>query len=116
MSWEKAVPQEALAQDGSREVIKLGGRKVLLLNHQGDIYAVENSCPHIKAPMAKGKIVDGNIVCPFHRSVFDLKTGAVQEWCPFPPVVGELFGKIKSETSLGVFPTQIKEGSVWVEL
>ncbi|MGF1603438.1 MAG: Rieske (2Fe-2S) protein [Thermosynechococcaceae cyanobacterium] len=116
MSWEKALPQEALADEGARQVVKIGQRKVLLLNHQGEVYAMENSCPHIKAPMAKGKVVEGNIVCPFHRSVFDLKTGAVQDWCPFPPVVGNLFGKIKSETALAVFPTRIEDGSVWVEV
>ncbi|MGB7412725.1 MAG: Rieske (2Fe-2S) protein [Thermosynechococcaceae cyanobacterium] len=116
MGWEKALSQEALADEGARQVVKIGQRKVLFLNHQGEVYAVESSCPHIKAPMAKGKVMDGNIVCPFHRSVFDLKTGAVQDWCPFPPGVGKLFGKIKSETALAVFPTRIEDGSVWVEV
>ncbi|PZD73356.1 Biphenyl dioxygenase ferredoxin subunit [Acaryochloris thomasi RCC1774] len=116
MSWEKAVSQNELAQEGARQVVKISQKKVVLLNHQGEIYAVENSCPHIKAPMSKGKVVDGTIVCPFHRSVFDLKTGAVQDWCPFPPGVGKLFGKIKSETALAVFPTRIEDGSVWVDI
>lgn len=116
MSWEKTVSQETLSEDGARQVVKLGQQKVLLLNHQGQVYAVQNSCPHLKAPMAKGKVMEGKIVCPFHRSVFDLKTGAVEDWCPWPPGVGKVLGKIKSDQALTVFPTRIEDGSVWVDL
>ena len=101
MSWVKALPQDALAQDGARQVVKLSNRKVLLLNYQGQFYAVDNRCPHLKGSMKRGKLTeDGGIVCPFHRSVFDLKTGEVKDWCPWPPGIGKALGAIKTGTTL----------------
>jgi nitrite reductase/ring-hydroxylating ferredoxin subunit len=114
MNWVKALPEGAL-QEGTREVVTLENRKVVLLKHQGELYAINNSCPHLKMSMKKGKITeDGAIVCPFHRSAFDLKTGEVKDWCPWPPLVGKALGSIKEQQSLPVFPTRIEDGSIWV--
>jgi nitrite reductase/ring-hydroxylating ferredoxin subunit len=116
MSWTKVLAQDELPTDG-RKVVKVEQRAILLLNHNNQIYAVENSCPHMKLPMRKGKITeDGAIVCPFHRSAFDLATGNPVKWTPFPPGVGKLLGMISTEKSLAVFPTRVEEGSIWVEM
>jgi nitrite reductase/ring-hydroxylating ferredoxin subunit len=116
MGWTKVLATEELAADG-RQVVKIAGRSLLLLNHGGQIYAVNNICPHLKLPLKKGKITeDGAIVCPWHRSSFDLETGNVKTWCPWPPAVGTILGKVSSESPLPVFPTRIEEGQIWVEL
>ncbi len=70
----------------------------------------------MKIPMKSGKVKDCTIICPLHRSSFDLKTGAVIDWTPFPPVVGNLLGKISSPKAIAVFPTRIEDGNVWVEV
>ncbi|BAZ42520.1 hypothetical protein NIES4101_84890 [Calothrix sp. NIES-4101] len=114
MNWIKVLAQDELPKDG-RTVVKVEERAILLLHHNNQIYAVENSCPHLKLPLKKGKITeDGAIVCPFHRSAFDLTTGNPVAWTPFPPGVGKLLGMISTEKSLSVFPTRIEEGSIWV--
>lgn len=116
MNWIKALSQDELPAN-ARKVVKLEEKAILLLNHNNKIYAVENNCPHMKLPMRKGKITDdGAIVCPFHRSAFDLETGELKEWTPFPPGVGKLMGMISQQKSLGVFPTRIDEGSIWIDL
>ncbi|MGD8996619.1 MAG: nitrite reductase (NAD(P)H) small subunit, partial [Anaerolineae bacterium] len=56
----------------------------------------------------------GLIVCPRHHSVFDLETGAVQEWAPWPPVVGRALGAIYQENTLPVYPTKVENGRIWV--
>jgi nitrite reductase/ring-hydroxylating ferredoxin subunit len=116
MNWIKVLPQDELPADG-RKVVKVEQRAILLLNHNNEIYAVENSCPHLKLPLQKGKLTDdGAIVCPFHRSAFDLCTGEVKDWSPFPPGIGKLMGMMAKEKVLSVFSTRVEEGSIWVEV
>lgn len=116
MVWTKVLAQEALPA-GSRQVVKVEQQNLLLLNQDGTIYAVSNVCPHLKLPMAKGKITpEGEIVCPWHRTAFKLCSGEVTAWTPFPPVVGKVLGMIASEKNLDVFPTKVEEGSIWVEI
>ena len=116
MAWIKALAAETLAP-GTRQIVKLEEQSLLLLNESGNIYAINNICPHLKLPLKKGKVTaDGTIVCPWHRSEFDLETGEVKDWCPFPPVVGNVLGKISTEKTLGVFPTRIEDGQILVDL
>ncbi|MDJ0573133.1 MAG: Rieske (2Fe-2S) protein [Pleurocapsa sp. MO_192.B19] len=116
MAWIKALAAETLAP-GTRQIVKLEEQSLLLLNESGNIYAINNICPHLKLPLKKGKVTaDGTIVCPWHRSEFDLETGEVKNWCPFPPVVGNVLGKISTEKTLGVFPTRIEDGQILVDL
>jgi nitrite reductase/ring-hydroxylating ferredoxin subunit len=115
MGWTKACAVDALAP-GDRQVVKVGNRKILVLNEGGALYALDNQCPHMKIPMKNGKIKDCNIVCPLHRSSFDLKTGAAIEWTPFPPGVGKVLAAISKPKAIAVFPTRIEDGNIWIEV
>ena len=116
MGWTKVLTTEELP-DGDRKVVKVGEQKILLINDNGNLHAVNNACPHLKLPLKKGKLTeDGAIVCPFHRSAFDLCTGEVTNWTPWPPVVGNVLGKISPEQKLSVFATRIEDGSILVEV
>jgi len=114
MGWTKVLSETDLA-DGDRQVVKVEGRKIVVLKHEGTVHAVDNACPHLKLSIRKGKIVDGAIVCPWHRSAFDLESGAVQTWTPFPPGVGKVMSLMSSEKSLPIFPTKVEDGSIWVD-
>lgn len=116
MVWTKALAVSDLAPN-TKQVVKLEERSLLLLNESGTIYATDSICPHLKLPLKKAKVTpDGALVCPWHRSEFDLATGNVKNWCPFPPVVGNVLGKISSEKTLGVFPTKVEDGQILVDL
>ena len=117
MNWVKALPEGDL-KEGERQVVRLENRRIVLLKYKGELYAINRSCPHMKVSMARAKITDdGTIVCRFHRSSFDLKTGEVKDWCPWPPVVGKALGTInKDQQALPVFPTRVEEGNIWVGL
>ena len=59
----------------------------------------------------------GAIVCPLHRSAFDLKSGKlVGPWCPAPPLIGPLTGKLKSPKELKTFQVRSQGGNVQVLL
>lgn len=116
MAWTKVLAADTLTL-GAREVVKVGNRKVLLLNHENRLYAVDNICPHLKLPLKAGQITDnGAIVCPAHRSAFDLQTGEVQDWCPWPPVVGKLFSAISPAKTLPVFPLKVEDGNILIDV
>lgn len=114
MNWNNVL-SEADLPDGARRVLTIADQQVLLINHQGHIHAVGNRCPHMGAKMEKGDVTeDGAIVCPRHRSVFDLEDGTVREWVPWPPVVGRALGAVSQENALPVYPTKVEDGSIWV--
>jgi nitrite reductase/ring-hydroxylating ferredoxin subunit len=116
MTWTTALSASELAP-GTRQVVKVSERSLLLLNESGTVHAVDSICPHLKLSLKKGKITpDGSLVCPWHRSEFDLETGKVNKWCPFPPVVGNVLGKISTEKTLTVYPTKIEAGEILVDI
>jgi len=115
MTWMQALPLTELQQN-TRHKIKLNGHDILLLWHQNEVHAIQSQCPHFKLPLAKGTLTDDcEIVCPFHKSAFNLKTGNVACWSPWPPVVGKLLGKISTEKQLKIYPIRIEDDMIWVD-
>ena len=73
---------------GSMDQIPLGqgrcfiieGREIAVFRSRGgEIFAVENKCPHRGGPLAEGIIGNGVVVCPLHGHKFDLRTGQGSE-------------------------------------
>ena len=116
MSWILATTVEQLRTAG-RETKVFEGQKILLIWHDETVYAVQSQCPHLGLPLAKGKIDDQcHLVCPFHKSAFDLKTGDVECWSPWPPVVGTILGKISKPKNLRVYPTRVEGNQISIQL
>jgi len=109
------------SKDLSPSSLKAGfgaGQDILIATDKGGrTFAAANVCPHIGTPLDQGTVENGAIVCPLHRSAFDLKSGKlVGPWCPAPPLIGPLTGKLKSERSLQVFQCRNSGGKVQVLL
>lgn len=116
MVWKTAVNLTQL-QATSRETITIDGKKILFILHEEQVYAIQAQCPHLNLPLAKGKINDAcELTCPFHKSVFDLKTGAVKCWSPWPPAIGTLLGKLSKPKELKIYPTRMDGEEVWVDV
>jgi len=62
-----------------KKVITVAGRELLLVNIKGEIYAVENECPHQGSPMSAAVVKDGYISCPRHGYRFSLTDGRCAE-------------------------------------
>ena len=117
MAWKAVAISLKQLQQNHREIAVIEGKKLLLIWHGGEVHAVQAQCPHLKFSLAKGKITDDcAIVCPAHKSAFDLKTGAVKCWSPWPPAIGTLLGKISKPKELQVYPTRIDQDQIFVEL
>lgn len=58
---------------GRRKLAFVDGRSVVLFNIEGNVIAIENSCPHAGASLANGQL-DGHVLrCPAHGLRFDLR-------------------------------------------
>ena len=67
---EKRIPLD------SAVVIKAGNKTLCLAHLKDGFFAVKNKCPHQGGPLGEGVISDkGEIICPWHKYSFDLKTG-----------------------------------------
>ena len=113
MEWLKALAQDDLAE-GGRQVIEIDGHSILLIRHQGQVYAVVSACPHMGAPLKDAKIADHTLTCPRHHSAFDLISGNVKEWSPWPPAVGRMLGALSRQKALKVFPTKVEDDAIWI--
>ena len=116
MAWTQAVSLKAL-QDAGRLVETLDNHKILFIWHEDKAHAVQAQCPHMKLPLKKATITEQcELVCPFHKSTFDLDTGAVVSWSPWPPVVGPLLGKVSCSKPMHVYPIQVKDDQILVDI
>ena len=62
---------------GSRRVVELNDyEEALVLNVDGRLYALSNTCPHEGAALARGPVEGTTLYCPLHRWGFLLSTGA----------------------------------------
>lgn len=63
---------------GRPHCVAVKGKKIILVNVSGQFYALDNTCSHAGGPLCEGTVEDSaTIVCPWHASRFDMKTGAV---------------------------------------
>lgn len=75
---EKTLYEFCAVQDialGSGKAIEINGHEIAVFNHNGNLYAIDNSCPHRGAPLHEGVLRDGKVYCPWHCFDFDIKTG-----------------------------------------
>jgi nitrite reductase/ring-hydroxylating ferredoxin subunit len=116
MAWEKTIPVNDLP-DGGRKVVTVDNKPVLLINHCEKVYAISSTCPHWGLPLELGRLTDDcGIICPWHRSGFDLDTGDVKAWAPWPPGLGLVLGATSRKKVLPTYATKVEADSIWVNL
>ncbi|MCW2521952.1 MAG: putative iron-sulfur protein [Frankiales bacterium] len=76
--WCDVLRQEELAIDEPK-LVHADGVPVLLVATGDSILALADRCTHRGAPLHEGTLQDGCIRCPWHASVFDVRTGQVVE-------------------------------------
>ena len=73
--WQPVAAVEAVPP-GAAVARRVGGAgEVAVFNVDGELCAVDGSCPHRGGPLAEGIVRDGVVTCPLHWFRFDLRTG-----------------------------------------
>jgi nitrite reductase/ring-hydroxylating ferredoxin subunit len=66
--------------------VNVAGRTLALFNVAGEVYAVDNRCPHMGFPLHRGTVKDGILTCHWHHARFDLASGGTfDEWADDVP-------------------------------
>ncbi|MGH8887991.1 MAG: Rieske (2Fe-2S) protein [Egibacteraceae bacterium] len=72
---------------GAVTTVQVGKRLAALVNHEGWFYALDADCPHAGGPLGEGRLGAGCLLeCPWHRAVFDVRTGRVHRGPARKPV------------------------------
>ncbi len=81
--------------------VSVEGQVLLLVHHQGQVFALDNRCPHMGFPLDRGSVHNGILTCHWHHARFDLCSGGTFDlWADDVPA----------------FPVQVSDGQVWVDL
>jgi nitrite reductase/ring-hydroxylating ferredoxin subunit/uncharacterized membrane protein len=80
--WVRAVQDDDLP-DATPVGCEVEGRQVLFYRRDGEVHALDDVCSHAGALLSRGEVESRDgvgscaIVCPLHRSAFDLRDGSV---------------------------------------
>jgi nitrite reductase/ring-hydroxylating ferredoxin subunit len=69
------LDEEELPQDGMRRVSANGAEVLLSRSSSGEVCAISSICGHFGGPLDEGDREGDTVVCPWHRSRFDLCSG-----------------------------------------
>jgi 3-phenylpropionate/trans-cinnamate dioxygenase ferredoxin subunit len=73
------VLEEKELQEGAMKLVSVEGSPVLLIKQSGQIFAIDNRCPHMGCAFSGGNLEGLVIVCPCHEWRFNLKTGEYED-------------------------------------
>jgi 3-phenylpropionate/trans-cinnamate dioxygenase ferredoxin component len=99
--YSPVLPETELA-DGMTRLVTVDGRELLLCRDEEQVYAIENRCSHMDAPLDCGRVKWGWIACPAHGARFDLATG-------------EAVGR-PATASIRIWPVRLTDGMIEVAL
>jgi len=99
-NYQRIASVAEVTQDGLHTV-HVNGHVIVLVHHEGEIYALDNRCPHMGFPLDRGSVQDGILTCHWHHARFDLCTGgAFDLWADDTPS----------------FPVEVRNGDVFVDV
>src|SRR6266516_218470 len=61
--------------EGTPKAVKVEGRSIALFQHQGNVYATDNQCPHMGYPLTRGRVRNGVLTCDWHGWSYDMRGG-----------------------------------------
>lgn len=80
-------------------VVDADGTPVVVVWHEGEVYALDDTCIHKQRELHLGVVLNGRLVCPGHQWAYELSTG----WCR------------ERERTQPVHAVRVEDGVVWVE-
>ncbi|MEX1188130.1 MAG: Rieske 2Fe-2S domain-containing protein [Bacteroidia bacterium] len=80
--------------------IEVDSKELCIARHDTGYFVTNSKCPHQGLPLNKGGFCEkGNIICPFHRYEWDMRTGRESRM---------------QENNMEVYPVKLDEKGLWV--
>ena len=87
--------------EGEGKTVEVGNKLVAVFRSGGQIFAIDDVCPHMGASLSGGHVEDGIVTCPWHAWRFRLADGA---WADNPRI------------KIGCYPVKVENGDVLVQV
>lgn len=98
MSWRDVARLEDLPQ-GQCRTVRVGIRRIAVWNVDGTLYAHEDACKHMKAPLSTGRLNGTTLTCSWHGWKYDVTTGECHD---------KSWGRVRT------FPVRVSDGVIQV--
>lgn len=87
---------------GKMKLVVASGRRILLANVDGVVYATDDTCTHEEASLSSGFLKGDLVKCPLHGSRFNVRTGQALEE--------------PAEENLKTYPVKISGGDILINV
>jgi len=81
--------------------IKMGRCELAVFKVEGEVFAIDNTCPHRGGPLCEGDVFSMHVYCPLHAWGFDLRTGQ---------------SNVSKRTLVRTYPVRLTDDQVEVQL
>jgi nitrite reductase/ring-hydroxylating ferredoxin subunit len=88
-------------EEGQTLRAEVGGVVMAIAKVDGQFWAFQEFCTHRFGPLSEGSFENGMVMCPWHGSCFDVRTGKVKEG--------------PAKVDLKTFPVQVRDGKICVD-
>src|SRR4051794_6791541 len=88
-------------KEGEGKTVSVGNKLIALFRVEGQLYAIDDVCPHMGASLAGGYVEGTVVTCPWHAWRFRMTDGA---WADNPRI------------KIGCYPVRVEGDEVQVEL
>ena len=88
-------------QPGSLLLVETGDERVVVVNVEGDFYALLDRCSHQDFPLSDGELTGDRLECIYHGAKFDVCTGRAVHLPAIRPVK--------------TFPVDVRDGDIFIE-
>src|SRR6476661_4028359 len=78
MVWTSLCDLDEL-KEGEGKYVEIGGFKLAVFLDKGNVYVLDNYCPHAGGNLSAGWIYEGCAVCPWHSWPFRLDNGELRD-------------------------------------
>ncbi len=87
--------------EGESRAVSVGGKLIAVFCHGGQLFAIDDTCPHMGASLAEGYVEDGIVTCSWHAWRFRLADGT---WADSPRL------------KIGCYPVRVVGDEIQVEV
>lgn len=101
MSRQKVIALSELVQDQATRVVVDDVPIALVLDGQGEVHAIGDTCTHGQISLAEGFVEGDTLECWAHGSAFSLRTGYPQNLPAYEPV--------------SVYVVEIEAGDIYID-
>ncbi|CAI5453141.1 unnamed protein product [Caenorhabditis angaria] len=105
---DSAVVEESIGKveevpPGTKKIFEVRGRKILVINDNNKLLAINGLCSHYNFPLENGVYANGRIRCPLHGACFNVRTGDIEDYPGFDSLnsyqVSDVNGEIVIKTT-----------------